>query len=459
MNTETKYLNKWLLVISEDTIVAIATANGIGSISIVRLSGENALDIALKISKKEFLKTRYATLSKLYDVKDELIDEALIIYFKNPYSFTGEDIVEFQCHGGIAISNLVVESCINFGARLANPGEYSKRAFLNGKIDLTQAQAISKLIEARSEDAVKLLARQLKGELKEFVEDIRKDLLFMLAYTEVNIDYAEEDLPSDIYKQIEEKLLSITTKLTTTLNSSKRREGMIEGFKVAIIGKPNVGKSSLLNKLLNFNRAIVSDIAGTTRDTIEENVKIGTHIIKIVDTAGIRDASDEIEKIGIEKSIQAVQEADIIVALFDSSRDFEAEDEKIISILDDTSKEKIVLLTKSDLEKKLTTTKIKDEIISLNTKEDIAPFIDKIELLLNQNTHSDDMTLVSKNQVTEVENALTHINQAAQPLQSGELEFFAHHINEALVNISNITRPYEHTQMLDVMFGEFCLGK
>jgi tRNA modification GTPase len=449
----------------EDTIVSVATANGVGAISIVRVSGEEALSIALKISKKTELINRYASLSKLYDSKDELIDEALLIYFKNPHSFTGEDIVEFQCHGGIAISNMILDTCLEYGARLANPGEFSKRAFLNGKIDLTQAQAISKMIEARSEDAVKLLARQLKGELKEFVEDIRKDLLFMLAYTEVNIDYAEEDLPSDIYEQIELKLQNIELKLQNTLESSKRREGMIEGFKVAIIGKPNVGKSSLLNKLLNFNRAIVSDIAGTTRDTIEESVKIGTHIIKIVDTAGIREASDEIEKIGIEKSKQAVDESDIIVALFDGSREFDNEDEKIIEILENTNKEIVIVSTKSDLEQKLTLKNITDKNIlnisylSLNTKGDIKPFIDIIEEILNQNTHSDDITLVSKNQVLEVESTLIQIRQAIFPLQTGELEFFAHHINEALQSMSNITRPYEHSQMLDVMFGEFCLGK
>jgi tRNA modification GTPase len=452
-------------MINDETIVAIATANGVGSISIVRLSGDEALNIALKISKRDELKNRYATLAKLYDKDDSLIDEALLLYFKNPHSFTGEDIVEFQCHGGIAISNMILDLCISHGARLANPGEFSKRAFLNGKIDLTQAQAISKMIEARSEDAVKLLARQLKGELKEFVEDIRKDLLFMLAYTEVNIDYAEEDLPSDIYEQIETKLNAIEAKLQNTLDSSKRREGMIEGFKVAIIGKPNVGKSSLLNRLLNFNRAIVSDIAGTTRDTIEESVKIGTHIIKIVDTAGIREASDEIEKIGIEKSKQAVEESDIIVALFDGSREFDNEDEKIVEILENTDKEKIIITTKSDLKQLMTIKDItKKEIfnisyLSLNTKENIKPFVDIIEKILNQNTHENDITLVSKNQVLEVETTLSQIRQASFPLQSGELEFFAHHINEALSSISNITRPYEHSQMLDVMFGEFCLGK
>ena len=441
------------------TIVAIATANGIGSISIVRISGVNALEIATKISKKTIFQPRLATLTSLYDTNNEAIDEALVLYFKAPFSFTGEDVIEFQCHGGVAIANMIVNEALKHGARIANPGEFSKRAFFNNKIDLTKAEAISKIIEARSEDAVKLLARQLKGELTNFVNEIREDLLFMLAYTEVSIDYAEDDLPTDIFEQIKNKMEKIIVKLSNTLDASKRREGMIEGFKVAIIGKPNVGKSSLLNKLLNYDRAIISDIAGTTRDTIEESVKIGTHIIKIVDTAGIRDASDVIEKIGIEKSIQAISEADIVIALFDNSKICDDEDETIIELIKENSDKQILkVLNKSDLQNQFNKTKI-DDFIELSTNEDINPLIKKIEIILDSNTHSDEMTLISKRQILSVENTLYNINLSKNPLDSGELEFFAHYITEALEQISSITRPYENDQMLDVMFGEFCLGK
>ena len=441
------------------TIVAIATANGIGSISIVRISGANALEIATKISKKTTFQPRLATLSSLYDFNNEVIDEALVLYFKAPFSFTGEDVIEFQCHGGVAIANMLINEALKRGARIANPGEFSKRAFFNNKIDLTKAEAISKIIEARSEDAVKLLARQLKGELTNFVNEIREDLLFMLAYTEVSIDYAEDDLPSDIFAQIKNKMEKIIVKLSNTLDASRRREGMIEGFKVAIIGKPNVGKSSLLNKLLNYDRAIISDIAGTTRDTIEESVRIGTHIIKIVDTAGIRDASDVIEKIGIEKSIKAISEADIVIALFDNSKICDDEDETIIKLIKENSDKQILkVLNKSDLQNQFNKTKI-DDFIELSTKEDINPLIKKIELILDSNTHSDEMTLISKRQIISVENTLYNINLSKNPLDSGELEFFAHYITEALEQISSITRPYENDQMLDVMFGEFCLGK
>ncbi|QKF73861.1 5-carboxymethylaminomethyluridine-tRNA synthase MnmEG, GTPase component [Aliarcobacter faecis] len=444
----------------DDTIVAIATANGIGSISIVRVSGAKALEIAQKISQKTKIIPRYATLSYLYNINNELIDEALILYFKAPNSFTGEDIVEFQCHGGIAISNLVLDTALAHGARMAMAGEFSKRAFLNNKMDLSKAEAISKIIEARSSDAVKLLARQLKGELKDFVEDIREDLLFMLAYTEVTIDYAEEDLPTDIFSKIEEKIAKIEEKLQNTLEASQRREGMIEGFKVAIIGKPNVGKSSLLNKLLNYDRAIISDIAGTTRDTIEESVRVGTHIIKIVDTAGIReDTSDVIEQIGIEKSIKAISEADIIVALFDNSKTLDSEDKKILELLSSTESKNIIkVLNKCDLENRFEKS-ILGDFIELSTKDNINPLLRNIENILDENTSSDELTLVSKRQILSVKNSLENINLAKNPLYSGELEFFAHHITEALHEISNITRPYENDEMLDVMFGEFCLGK
>jgi len=444
-------------MILDDTIVAVATANGVGSISIVRLSGPNALKIALKISKKDNLNSRYATLSQIYNDENELIDEALLIYFKNPSSFTGEDIVEFQCHGGYVIANMVLETTIKYGARLANNGEFSKRAYLNGKIDLTQAQAISNMIEAQSEDAVKLLARQLKGELKEFIEDIREDLLFMLAYTEVNIDYAEEDLPSDIFEQINNKIIKIQEKLKRTLDSSKRREGLMQGFKVAIVGKPNVGKSSFLNALLDFDRAIVSDIAGTTRDTIEESV-IGSHIIKIIDTAGIREANDTIEQIGIARSKEAINEADIIIGIFDNSREFDNEDKQILLLLEESNQEKLIVLNKVDLTTKFDISKI-DNYIELSCNNDISILIDSLEKILDKNNDSNEIMLVSSRQIKSVESTLNNIEQAIDPLNTGELEFFAHHINEALEEVSNITRAYEHDQMLDVMFGSFCLGK
>ncbi len=443
---------------NSDTIAAIATAHGVGSIAIVRMSGPEALTIAKRVARKE-LQPRYAHLATLFDAKDEIIDQAIVIYFKAPRSFTGEDIVEFQCHGGIVVADIVLKTLLEFGARLAEPGEFSKRAFLSGKIDLSEAEAIAKIIEAKSEDAAKILARQLKGELAHFVEDIRERLIRILAYVEVNIDYAEEDLPANLQEQMEYQLSQITQILAKTLASSRRREGLIEGFKVAIIGKPNTGKSSLLNALLDYERAIVSDIAGTTRDTIEESVRIGTHLVRFVDTAGIREAQDGIERIGVERSIKAIQESDIVIAMFDASKPLDEEDRKIIELIQryQEQKEIIVVLNKIDLGLHIELPGF--EYIALSVKEDISPLIDRLRTLLDSYANTEDILLISRRQIDAVKRALEAIKAAKVPLQMGELEIFAFHLNEAIRAIASITRPMESGELLDKMFGEFCLGK
>jgi len=323
------------------------------------------LSIAKTLTKRVTFKVRYAPLTPLYDANSELIDEAITIYFEGPKSFTGEDVVEFQCHGGVVVAQEILQATLDAGARLAEPGEYSKRAFMNGRIDLTEAEAIAQLIEAKSEDAAKILAKQMKGSLREYVEEVRDQLLHALAYSEVTIDYAEEDLPQDLVEQIQARLSDISVNLKRTLQASESRQGLMQGFKVSLLGKPNVGKSSLLNSLLNYNRAIVSEIAGTTRDTIEEQVKIGSHIIRIVDTAGIREAGDEIERIGIERSIEAVEESDIVIAIFDGSRTLDAEDRKIIELMNahKDDREFICVVNKQDLEQKLDRSAI-DEFLS-----------------------------------------------------------------------------------------------
>ncbi len=445
-----------------DTIAAVATAHGIGSISIIRLSGEASLDIAKKLSKKTDFKTRHATLTPLYNTADELIDEAIVIYFKGPNSFTAEDIIEFQCHGGKIVAAQVLQAVLDAGARLAEPGEFSKRAFLNGRIDLTEAEAIAQLIEAKSEDAAKILAKQMKGALKGYVESVRDELLNILAYSEVTIDYAEEDLPQDLIDQILARLDALRLQLLDTLQASQSRAGLMQGFRVAIIGKPNVGKSSLLNVLLNYQRAIVSDIAGTTRDTIEEEVKIGTHLIRMVDTAGIRNANDEIERIGIERSIEAIEQSDIVIALFDSSRDFDEEDAKIVSLIEEhkDAKSFIIILNKNDLNAKLDKSRISEYApIELSCKENARELIAAMAEIMDSKNVSDEMMLISTRQINAVQKALQEIQDAQLPLEEQELEIFSFHMNMAINEISSITRPYEHSEMLDKMFGNFCLGK
>ncbi|OHE12294.1 MAG: tRNA uridine-5-carboxymethylaminomethyl(34) synthesis GTPase MnmE [Sulfurimonas sp. RIFOXYC2_FULL_36_7] len=445
---------------NSDTISAVATANGIGSIAIIRISGDKALGIAKKLTRNKNLNPRYATLTNIYDFKNELIDESIVIYFKAPFSFTAEDVVEIQCHGGFIVAQSVLKATIAHGARLATAGEFSKRAFFNGRIDLSQAEAIAQLIEAKSEDASRILAQQMKGSLKEYVENIRDEIIHILAYSEVSIDYAEEDLPEDLVLQIEAKLEDLRKSLQKTLQASRAREGLMQGFRVAIVGKPNVGKSSLLNALLNYNRAIVSDIAGTTRDTIEEQVKVGTHLIRIVDTAGIRESGDEIERIGIERSIEAIKESDIVVALFDASRAADSEDEQMLLLIKSYACDKhvIYLKNKIDLEQKFSHAEIKFDI-ELNSKESVDPLVVALENIMNSTNSSDEMMLISQRQISAVEYTLKNIEESFFPLRDQELEIFSFHLNEAVKEIASITRPFENDEMLEKMFGSFCLGK
>jgi tRNA modification GTPase len=447
-------------MIDNETISAIATANGIGSIAIIRISGDRALQIAKKLSKQDNFKTRYATLTNIYNIEDELIDEAIVLYFEGPHSFTGEDVVEIQCHGGFIVAQTLLKVTLQLGARLATAGEFSKRAFFNGRIDLSEAEAISQLIEAKSEDAAKILALQMKGSLKEFIESVRDEIIHILAYSEVTIDYAEEDLPEDLVESIESKLTQLKSLLLKTLQASKSREGLMQGFRVAIVGKPNVGKSSLLNALLNFDRAIVSDIAGTTRDTIEEQVKIGTHLIRMVDTAGIRKADDEIERIGIERSLEAIESADIVVALFDSSRECDDEDLEIARLLEKYGGKRDIITVKNkiDLEEKFFLENLSFDL-ELNSKVDVSGLVERLEELMNVRNDSDEVMLISQRQISAVEATMQNIDEAFDPLQTQELEIFSFHLNEAVKEMASITRPFENDEMLDKMFGSFCLGK
>lgn len=443
------------------TIVAIATASGVSSISIVRVSGKNALAIAKKITQKETIEPRFVHLSSLYNYDNQLIDQAVVIYFLNPKSFTGEDVIEFQCHGGIIVAQEILETTIIYGARLAEPGEFSKRAFLNGKIDLTKAEAIAKLIETKSVDGAKILAKQLKGNLKNFIDESREALLRAIAYSEVMIDYADEEMPDDILDNIVRQLDSLTEQIEQIVDSSHRRKGLIDGFRVAIIGKPNVGKSSLLNGLLSYDRAIVSEIAGTTRDTIEEQVRIGSHIIRLIDTAGIREARDTIEKIGVKRSLESIEDADVIIALFDGSNTFDSKDAKIIEILDSSYKKQIIVaVNKSDLEQKFDRKNLGEyTAIEVSAKHDFRLLTDRLEKLFDDIGSNEELMLISTRQIEAVGRAKEAIREAKEPLLNGELEFFSYHLQDAVSALGSISKPYDSDEILDKMFGEFCLGK
>lgn len=445
-----------------NTIVAPATPRGQGAIAIVRLSGPEALAWALALTRRENLTPRYAHLCMLYNPSGEAIDQAIVLYFAPPKSYTGEALVEFQTHGGDAASTALIESLIALGARLAEPGEFSRRAILNGKMDAAQAEAAAALIAAKSTRAATLLARQLTGSLSQFVNGVRERLIRLRAHVEVSIDYAEEDLPKELKSRMFDQLKSLREQLQNTAESSRRRQGLLSGFRAAIIGKPNAGKSSLLNALVNYDRAIVSDQAGTTRDTIEEEVRVGGHLIRLIDTAGLRHTDDAVEKIGIDYSRRAASGADLIIALFDASRPLEAEDDAVLALLETLRADKSVLvaLNKCDRARAIDAAAFAGfETVQISAKGDISPLLAHLETLLNAQSAGEETLLVSMRQIEIVSAAQVQIALAEGCLQRGDLELFGYHCAETIGLIGTLTRPFEYGELLDVMFGEFCLGK
>ncbi|HDZ5064818.1 TPA: tRNA uridine-5-carboxymethylaminomethyl(34) synthesis GTPase MnmE [Campylobacter jejuni] len=440
-----------------DTIVAISTAHGVGSISIVRLSGERALEFALKLSRKTKLTPRHATFTKLFNQNNEIIDEAIIIYFKSPFSFTGEDIVEFQTHGGFSVSEILLEELVSLGARLALAGEFSKRACLNGKMTPLKALNIQDLILSKSALAAKIIARNMQGNLGELLEKIRIDLVKTLAFIETSIDYADDDLPSDLLEQISTMCEENSKILKEIYTLSQSKKGLIEGFKIAIIGKPNVGKSSLLNALLSYERAIVSDIAGTTRDTIEESFKLGTHLLRIIDTAGIRESKDTIEQIGVALSKKSLEDADIILAVFDASRKEDEEDEKIFKLLANIDKKIFWVLNKTDLESIFENTQNKN-FIKLSAQKDIALLKQELQNYLNS-FDSEGIMVSSLDLINACKTSSEAIFRAKGLLKENSLELFAFEFNLAINELARFTKDFQRDEILDEIFGNFCLGK
>ncbi|EAH6707823.1 tRNA uridine-5-carboxymethylaminomethyl(34) synthesis GTPase MnmE [Campylobacter jejuni] len=440
-----------------DTIAAIATAHGVGSISIVRLSGERALEFALKLSHKTKLTPRHATFTKLFNQNNEIIDEAIMIYFKAPYSFTGEDIVEFQTHGGFSVSEVLLEELVSLGARLALAGEFSKRACLNGKMTPLKALNIQDLILSKSALAAKIIARNMQGNLGELLEKIRTDLVKTLAFVETSIDYADDDLPSDLLEQISTMCEENSKILKEIYTLSQSKKGLIEGFKIAIVGKPNVGKSSLLNALLSYERAIVSDIAGTTRDTIEESFKLGTHLLRIIDTAGIRESKDVIEQIGVALSKKSLEDADIILAVFDASRVQDKEDEKIFDLLANTDKKIFWILNKSDLENVFKNTQNKN-FIKLSAQKDITLLKEELQNYFNS-FDSEGIMVSSLDLINACKILSEAIFRAKGLLEESSLELFAFELNLAINELARFTKDFQRDEILDEMFGNFCLGK
>lgn len=453
------------------TIAAISTAPGNAGIGIIRLSGDDCFKILQKIFKpksKGEIKgytIKYGNIVK--SENDEIIDEVLVSYFVAPKSYTKENMCEINSHGGIVVENQILEECLKNGAVLADPGEFTKRAFMNGRIDLSQAEAVIDIINSKTEKEMMVAQRHLEGSLSKKIKDIQGEILNLMADIEASIDYPEYDIEETTNKKINDTLNSVEEKLLKLKNSFENGKILKEGIKTAIIGKPNVGKSSLLNLILGENRAIVSDIEGTTRDTIEEYINIKGVPLKIVDTAGIRKTNDEVEKIGVERSINNISNAELIIALFDDSRTFDDQDQKILDLIE--GKKTIILINKIDLGKNLIKEneklkKFKNNIIEFSTINEtgLDKLYNKIEELFKLNELDCENTEIITNNrhKQQILYALEDVAKGRESLETHmPVDITAICLKDILEKLAEITGENVSEDIINEIFKKFCLGK
>ncbi len=457
-----------------DTIAAISTAPGEGAIGIVRISGDLAISIASSIyqcgtKKLEEQKTHTIHYGHIVDPKSgEIYDEVMVSVLRAPKTFTREDIVEINCHGGIVAINRVLQLVLRMGARLAEPGEFTKRAFLNGRIDLSQAEAVMDLIRAKTDKSMQLAMRQLDGQLSHLIQNLRQEILNTLAQVEVNIDYPEYDDVEEMTLQLlREKTQQVLQGIRALLNTASQGKILRDGLKTAIIGRPNVGKSSLLNVLLREEKAIVTDIAGTTRDTIEEYVNVRGVPLQLIDTAGIRETDDVVEKIGVERSRKALKEADFVLLLLNQSETLQEEDIRLL----ETTKgmKRIILFNKTDLPSKLSKEDIapyanEEEIVttSMLNKEGIDQLEEKIAGYFFQGQMNErDATYLSNTRhialLEKAEQALVEVQNGIEmemPVDLIQIDF-----TRAWDLLGEITGDSVQDELLTQLFSQFCLGK
>ncbi|MBM7836394.1 tRNA uridine-5-carboxymethylaminomethyl(34) synthesis GTPase MnmE [Clostridium sardiniense] len=455
-----------------DTICGIATAQGEGGIAIIRVSGNKALEIVGRIfrGKKNFdinnMKTYTMKYGNIIDsISDEVIDEVIISYMKGPRSFTAEDVVEINCHGGVVSTNRVLEEVIKSGARIAEPGEFTKRAFLNGRIDLSQAEAVMDIITAKTDLAMKSAVMQSGGSLSQEINKLRAYLLDVLALIEYDVDFTEDDEEPDetIPVRVSESLDKAITDMNKLLKGANEGKIIREGLKMTIIGKPNVGKSSLMNALLQEKRAIVTDIPGTTRDVIEEYINLGGIPVKITDTAGIRETEDVVEKIGVERSKEKLEEADLVVLMLDTSRPLDDEDREIIKSIE--NKKTIVLLNKVDLERKLQLEELNglDNFIEISAMtgfgiEDLKLKIK--ELFFNGEVDNESLIITNSRHKQALYRALENCEIAQNRLKMNEfLDLISIYVTSGLRALGEITGAELEEDLVNKIFSEFCVGK
>jgi tRNA modification GTPase len=447
---------------SQDTIVAISTGASTGAISIVRLSGSKAVSIADEIfsTAKNALPSSFEPrMLMLGTVSTKAFNEqAMCVVFKAPRSYTGEDLVEFQCHGGTQIASGIMKECLNHGARLATNGEFTKRAFLNGKISLSSAEGMMDMINAESDAEVRAGFNLLSGNLSKLAFDAQSELTDILSEIEVSFDYPEETIEYITKTKIKERLLSLKSKIDDVLATSSAGKLIKSGINVLIVGRPNVGKSSLLNALLQKERAIVTDVAGTTRDTIEETLLLDDIKINLIDTAGIHDTNDKVEKIGVDKAKELIKQADIVLFLVDSSHEFDGQDEQIFEQIKNSKY--IVVKTKADLPCK--NKKHFEKEICVSAKTGLG--LNELKTRLKEETKlsgasADSIIITNERHKEALSKASESIGRVLDHISQDSLDLVSIDIKDAYISIGEITGNTTSEEIIDQIFKKFCLGK
>lgn len=448
-----------------DTICAIATSVGTSAINIIKISGKESISIVNKLFTKDLLKAKTHTITFGYiKDKEEKVDEVLVSVFLEPNTYTGENIVEINTHGGLAVTNKILEMLLEQGCRLAEPGEFLKRAFLNGKRDLLEAESISDLINAKTEASRKMSMNGVTGELSRIIKNLRNKLLTIIANIEVNIDYPEyEDAIVYTNELLKTNITEIKTELKKIVDESEKGSIIKNGINIGIVGKPNVGKSSLLNRLINEDKAIVTDVEGTTRDIVEGKIVINGIEINLIDTAGIRQTSNVVEKIGVEKSKSILETSDLLLAIFDGSKPLTKDDLDILKEIE--NKKSIIIINKEDLPMQIEKEKFsryKTLQISIKENKGINDIIEEIKSLFNLNElETQDFTYLSNaRQINLIKNCLSLSEEIdKQNEKNTPVDLIQIDIQRLWEKLGELTGESYKDELLDEIFSKFCLGK